>query len=106
MLQKSKCFAQGQRVSKQQTQVSPMPWSFPGYYEVSHLLPCGLKFPPRPARAHLALWGGGVVLGGTGNLTSHPDSVHYKHRGPGRIAFPLEACMPSSVKRYCKVHTS
>ena len=43
MLQKSKCFAQGQRVSKKQTQVSPKLWSFPGYYDISHLLPCGLK---------------------------------------------------------------
>ena len=65
-----------------------------------------VEFPPRPARAQLALWGGGAVLGGVGNLTSHPDSVHYKHHGPGQIVFPLEAFMPSSVKRYCKVHTS
>ena len=43
--------------------------------------------------------GWGVVLGVIGNLTSHPDSVHYKHRGPRQIAFPLEACMPSMTNR-------
>lgn len=90
---KIKWFAQGQRVSKRQTQVPPKLWSFPRYCAVSHLLLCGLKVSSHPGPQESALgWDGG-------DRNPHPDSATGQHSGLGQITFPFEGFKPLSVKR-------
>lgn len=93
MFQKIKCFAQGQRVRNCQTQVPPKLWSLQSYCAPSHFAACGLKLNFHPGlREHILDWD-------VGNMTSHHDSAYYQHCGLGQVAFPLEAFMPSSIKR-------